>query len=92
MFTSLEQLLAAINPDIYQQLKRAVELGKWPNGSALTQEQRGLCLQAVIAYEDTHLPPEQRSGYIPPKSHDHCGSTGGNIADDITQPLKFQSS
>lgn len=63
----LQQLLNAITPDIYQNLKRAVELGKWPDGNRLTAEQRELCMQAMIAYENKRLPPEQRSGYVPPK-------------------------
>ena len=62
-----QQLLNNITPDIYQNLKRAVELGKWPDGNRLTPEQRDLCMQAMIAYETKHLPPEERSGYVPPK-------------------------
>jgi len=55
----------------------------------LSKEQRELCLQAVIAYEEKHLSPEERTGYIPPKKHTHCGSTEGNVADDDIQPLTF---
>ncbi|MGS2723386.1 YeaC family protein [Porticoccus sp. GXU_MW_L64] len=62
-----QQLLNNITPDIYQNLKRSVELGKWPDGNTLTAEQRELCMQAVIAWEHKHLPPEKRSGYVPPK-------------------------
>ena len=63
-----EQLLSSINPEIYANLKRAVELGKWPDGRVLTPEQRQMSLQAVIAYEAKHLPEDERSGYIPPRA------------------------
>lgn len=87
---NLADLLDNITPNIYNNLKRAVELGKWPMGGTLSNEQRELCMQAVIAYEKKNLPAEQHSGYIPPQSHNHCGSNKPDIADDPEQPLKFQ--
>ena len=84
---SFQQLLDHITPEIYENLKRAVELGKWPDGNALTKEQRGLCLQAVIAWETKHLPENKRTGYIPPREHGHCGGDG-EIAEP--EPLKWQ--
>ncbi|MGH1485950.1 MAG: YeaC family protein [Cellvibrionaceae bacterium] len=90
MINSFSELLDNVTPDVYQNLKRAVELGKWPTGERISAEQRQLCLQAVIAYEKKNLPPEKHSGYIPPAKHTHCGSTKGDIADDAEQPLKFK--
>jgi len=84
---NFEQLLVSINPDIYENLKRAVELGKWPDGRVLTREQRELSLQAVIAYETRHLPEEERSGYIPPKKQD--GSKTPETDPNTEQPLKW---
>ncbi|WP_347331297.1 YeaC family protein [Marinimicrobium locisalis] len=81
-------LLESITPEIYENLKRAVELGKWPDGRVVTPEQRQHCLEAVIAYEHQHLPPEERSGYIPPKTHTHCGGEG-DIA-EAEQPVKWK--
>lgn len=81
----LQQLLGAITPEIYQSLKRAVELGKWPDGRSLTAEQKSLCIQATIAYEHRHLPPEQHTGFIPPKPHDHC-----ETSEPEETPLKWQ--
>jgi uncharacterized protein YeaC (DUF1315 family) len=69
----LQQLLNSITPEIYQNLKVAVELGKWADGNKLSREQRQLCMQAVIAYEHKHLPPEEHTGYIPPEPHTFCG-------------------
>lgn len=61
---NFEQLINRIDADTYERLKTAVELGKWPNGERLSPQQRELSMQAVIAYETRHLPPEQRTGYI----------------------------
>lgn len=69
---SLTELLKSITPDIYENLKRAIELGKWPNGQALDKEQRALCMQAVISYEHEHLKAEKHTGFIPPKPHESC--------------------
>ena len=69
----LPQLLNSITPDIYRSLKQAVEIRKWPDGSKLSEEQLKLCMQAVIAFEQKNLPPEQHSGYIPPEPHTFCG-------------------
>ena len=60
----LTEVLAFITPEVHASLKRAVEIGKWPDGSALSREQRELCLQAVIAWESTALPENERTGYI----------------------------
>ena len=63
---NLQQLLNSITPDIYQQLQKAVETGKWPDGRSISEEQRALCMQAIIAY-DQHKPEVERTGYVPPK-------------------------
>lgn len=76
------KLIANITPEIYTSLKRAVEIGRWPDGRRLSTEQRELSLQAVIAWEARHLPESQRTGYIDRgskaegevcDSHDHSG-------------------
>jgi uncharacterized protein len=56
-----------ITPEIYQNLKLAVEIGKWPDGRKLTQEQKELTLQALIAWETHNLPEEERIGYMGPQ-------------------------
>lgn len=62
--TSYAQMIDQITPEIYQNLKRSVELGKWPNGLTLTKEQKENCLQAIIAWEIKNLPENQRTGFI----------------------------
>ena len=43
----LRQLLDSITPEIYEGLKRAIEIGKWPDGRPLAEGQKELCIQAV---------------------------------------------
>lgn len=62
--SSFIEAIDNITPEIYENLKLAVELGKWHDGRKLTPEQRELCLQAMIAWEAKHLPEEQRTGYM----------------------------
>lgn len=61
------ELIDQITPEIYQNLKQAVELGKWPNGVKLTKEQRQHSIQAVIAWEAKFKTEQERTGYMPPK-------------------------
>lgn len=50
----LDEVVAALTPDIYQRLATAVELGKWPDGVPLTQEQKENCLQMVMLWQSRH--------------------------------------
>lgn len=60
-----QQLLAAMTPSVYQSMKRAVEIGKWPDKRPLTEAERHTCLQAMLAYEArSDFPEAQRTGYI----------------------------
>ena len=68
MFQSLDDLLKALNPQIVGSLKRAIELGKWPNGTALTADQKMLCGEAVAHWEQQHKASTDRVGYVPPKA------------------------
>jgi hypothetical protein len=59
-----QKLIESMTPDIYQRLKQALELGKWPDGKALDAEQKQICMEAIINWESRHLSAEQRTGYI----------------------------
>lgn len=63
-YQSFEDLIASMTPEICDNMRRAVELGKWPDGRELSKEQREMCLQAVLTWEAKHLPEEQRTGYM----------------------------
>ena len=86
---NIEQMLSVLNADIVDRLRTAVEIGKWPNGVALTKEQRQISMQAVIAWEAQNLPETERSGYID-KGHkeedDQCDS---HVPEPEFQPIKF---
>ncbi|UTW13776.1 YeaC family protein [Marinobacterium rhizophilum] len=77
-----EQLIEAMTPDMHRSLKLAVEIGKWPNGERLSEEQRTLCLRAVIAYDQSRLPESERTGFI--------DRTRPDGAQHGTDPLKPQ--
>ncbi len=47
----MDSLLDAMTPDVYEQLSRAVEIGKWANGVQLTDEQRSNAMQAMMIYQ-----------------------------------------
>ena len=47
----VEQLLAAMTPQVYESLRQAVETGKWPDGKRLSEEQKDNALQAVLLYQ-----------------------------------------
>ncbi|AYF87402.1 DUF1315 family protein [Pseudomonas sp. BN415] len=74
--SSFAHLISNITQDVYESLKLAVEIGKWPDGRKLTQEQKELSLQAVIAWELKHLPEEERTGYMGPQE---CSSKSDPI-------------
>lgn len=78
-------LIQKLDPEIYQRLKKSIEIGKWPDGRVLTEEQKIASMQAVIAYEIEHnFPEEQRVGYV--------NTTGSEChADDADEkPIKWQ--
>ena len=47
----IQQLVQAMTPQIYENLRTAVEIGKWPDGKALSEEQKSNSLQAVLMYQ-----------------------------------------
>lgn len=65
---SLSDLVAKITPEMHADLRRAIELGRFPDGNRLTKEQREGMLQTLIAWEQKHLPEEERSGYLGQKN------------------------
>lgn len=75
------EMIEKMTPEIYRNLKSAVELGKWTDGRRLTPEQKETCLEAVLAWELRFLPEDQRTGYM----EQACKSHGD--MDDQTQPI-----
>ena len=70
---TFEKMINQMTPAIYESLKQAVSLRKWPDGRRLTPEQTELCLEAVMRYEaENNVPEESRVGYLEQRT---CGST-----------------
>ncbi len=82
-----EELIQAMTPDMHQSLKRAIELGKWPDGRRLSPEQRDICLRAVIAYDHQHKPEQERVGYIDRTKPDGSQHGKDPLAADIIKVL-----
>lgn len=61
---SYQDAVARLSPELYRRFVTALEVGRWPDGSPLEQHQREHVMQAVIAYGELNLPPEERIGYI----------------------------
>jgi uncharacterized protein YeaC (DUF1315 family) len=59
-----EDAVKQITPELYATFKRSLEIGRWPDGRAMTAEQKEHCLQAVIAYDALHTPAGERVGHI----------------------------
>lgn len=51
---NLDDIINSMMPEVYQRLSTAVELGKWPDGVALTEEQKENCLQLVMLWQARH--------------------------------------
>lgn len=86
---NIDEWLRTLTPEIYQNLKKAVEIRKWPNGKSLTEDELQTCMQAIITYEFHHVPEQERIGYIPPltsscKQHKETESPE-------SEPLKWQN-
>lgn len=61
---NLDQLLEEITPTVYDNLKTAVEIGRWDDGSKLSSEQLEHCMQAIILYEAEHVQEQDRTGAL----------------------------
>jgi uncharacterized protein YeaC (DUF1315 family) len=84
-----EKLVASLTPDVIDRLRRGVETGRWPDGRAVTPEQREHSLQAIIAWEQKNLPEDQRTGYIDRSARERARD---RHAPSEVQPLRFEDS
>lgn len=89
-YRSLQDIVQHMDPEIHMNMKTAVELGRWANGERLTPEQLENCIQAIIAYEQMHLPEHERVGYIDRSGlkKTHCDDTP-DADGDQAQVLKW---
>ncbi|MCG7487938.1 MULTISPECIES: YeaC family protein [Vibrio] len=83
-----EQLVNAITPEAYERLLYAVETGKWPEGTPLSQQQRDSCMQAVMLYQSKHNSEAQhmtvaKGGEVSFKSKSELKKQFADDQDDI---------
>lgn len=72
----LQLLIERMDVETYHSLKQSMELGKWPDGQALTSDQKALVMEALIRFGHQHLPEDQRVGYLPQPD---CKSAPSNL-------------
>lgn len=55
----IKQLVQSLTYPQYENLRTALELGKWPDGNRLTDEQRENTMQLVITYQSQVLKSDE---------------------------------
>lgn len=80
---TFDRMINQMTPAIYEGLKQAVALRKWPDGRRLTPEQTELCLEAVMRYEvENHVPEESRVGYLERRTCG-AGASGAGVSPEM---------
>lgn len=83
---NVDVLIRALTPERYDQLRRAVELGKWHDGRKVSEEERAASLQILIAYDNKYKPAHERIGFIQQQEHEHCGEAGDDHDHQLDHP------
>ena len=85
---NIEDLIASMTPMIYNNMKEALELGRWGDGREVASEQKEYSLEALIRYEHLHnIPQEQRVGYVDMTNKRQ--QKNKKVADDGEQLIKI---
>lgn len=84
---AFNQAIRQLSPEIYQNMKTAIEIGKWPDGRVASQEQKENAMRAVIAYEALHqIDSQERVGFVNVQGSD-CHEDDGSVKpDNLDQP------
>lgn len=62
---TFEKVAQNLTEEVYHRLRESLQLGKWPDGKMLSDEQKKICMEAIITYEVANDVPEyKRVGYI----------------------------
>lgn len=85
---AVNNLISNISEEIYQEMKAALELGRWKSQKPLSEQQKAICLQAIIAYEARHLSEQERTAYIHVTPHDACDKQSD--MDEAERPVRFK--
>ncbi len=71
-----------LTPDMVLVFRQSLETSKWPDGREMSKEQKSLVLEALLLWEQEHLPEQERTGYMP----DACQSkTTASQSDTIVK-------
>ncbi|WP_341501150.1 DUF1315 family protein [Gallaecimonas sp. GXIMD4217] len=55
----IREMVKGLDEAAYLRLRDAAETGKWLDGAVLSEEQRGNCMQLVMAYQAVHFEQHQ---------------------------------
>ncbi len=82
---NIEELINTMTPEIYGNMKKAVELGRWGDGRTMSKEQKSHCVEAMIRYEHlNNIAETERVGYV-----DMSNKRKKAAPVDDTQPIKI---
>ena len=84
-----DELISQLSPEVYGNFKRAIELGKWPDGNKVSSYQKEHCIAAIIAYEKKYLPEKDRVGYIDRGTKSEGELCNDELNDNTIKPLKW---
>lgn len=87
-----QSFIARMDATTCASLRQAVEIGKFPDGRRLTDEQKALCMEAVLRWEALNRPAEERTGYIDrgvKKDGESCAGDDQDHEHADDQPLRF---
>ena len=82
--SSIDDLVISLTPEMADDLKRAIELGKFPDGSVVSGQQKELMLEATIIYDSLKLPEQDRTGFI------HRKKTASGILNSSPDIIPFK--
>ena len=61
---TIDALVESLTPDMVSDLKRSIELGRFPDGRVVTEQQKELMLEAIICYDALNVSEVDRIGFI----------------------------
>jgi uncharacterized protein YeaC (DUF1315 family) len=94
------ELVKSMTVEMRDRLNHAVQIGRWPDGSALTNEQKEAIVEALIAYQALHESDRDEPfrvtekgelramKRIKEKSHTHDGEPARESPDEFKLILK----
>ena len=76
----MNELVESLSPSMVNDLKHAIEVGRFADGIVVWNEQKELMIEATILYDSLKLPEEERTGFIHQKKQ---ASNSVDVTSDI---------